>query len=218
MSLKQYSSLIAISSGKNEREWEAVRTAQNFHEGLHAAMCTKDLGQLVTLKTPKRKNKNNFVPRWWRQQDVVREIVVRCDADCDDVSETWPPTNSHLSHSSPSEDLARDCGWVVSDEQKGMKQDQQERKNSPKPRATDVKSRSVCFTLAFLSARCAQILQETSYSDSHLQKTTLAFLSCLFMEEAKILCRLRRGDVQVEYSVRDRLDMLPSNGLSRPVR
>ena len=51
------------------------------------------------------------------------------------------------------------------------------------------------------------------YQITELQSTTLNFLSCLLVEEGKLLSMAGRGEIEVEYSIRDRLDMLPTTGL-----
>ena len=63
-----------------------------------------------------------------------------------------------------------------------------------------------------LVARCVNILQDTSQADNTLQSTTLSFLAYLLVEEGKLLSMAGRGEVQVDYSVRDRLDMPPASG------
>ena len=41
---------------------------------------------------------------------------------------------------------------------------------------------------------------------------TLTFMSSLFVEEGKLLAHIMRNEVQIDYTVRDRLDMPPKAG------
>ncbi len=67
--------------------------------------------------------------------------------------------------------------------------------------------------MSHITARAAHILQDESNRDTALEKTTLTFLTCLFSEEAKLLCRAEREEMDIDYSIRDRLDWPPSDGM-----
>ncbi len=60
--------------------------------------------------------------------------------------------------------------------------------------------------------RLAHILQDTTSPDTELHTVTLTFMSSLFVEEGKLLAHIARNEVDIDYTVRDRLDMPPKAG------